>query len=494
MSVYGQTQSLRGEFDVSAYPEISFVWNEYNPDIKDSAQFLLSGDGEKIPFLLQHLPYSDTAEKSKTVLFLWEDLDHQFHKGQTEFTRQLLYRFLQQSSVGKDDKFNIAVFDRKGGNDLGSSIHTLLSEKFTSDRKTLAQAVRDFSSKYDFFSRQVNSELYMAIEEGIELLKKEPADRVRILVVITAGSNQDKHGGQGDFADVKAIELKIPVYLVKYPIAHCEHCTNIDGICARTFGQKIETADTTVAGKLLSECFNKMNERHYGQDYRVSFRSKYPRDGKSHLITWSVNGKEYSLNYVAPPFSLTIWVKEHKTTVIFAGLGCLLLLAAAIFLICRAAGKRKIKRKRELETLMQKQQAEQQAADNKIQALEEDIRQTKQEHEALAAKERETELLRIMQAKNLYPRLQYTIGDDVKSFNISQPVTTVGRGADNNLILSNESVSRHHVKITFTGAGFEIQDLGSTNKVIVNGRFVQQTMLNSGDIIGLGEMVLYFYN
>lgn len=490
LSVSGHAQSIKGEFDVSAYPEVSFVWNEYNPEIKDSVQFILSGDGEKIPFRLQHLPYSDTVEKNKTVLFLWEDIDHPSHSGQSAFARQLLYRFLQQAPARKGDRFNVAVFDRKGGNDLGSSIHTLLSKEFTSDREQLANAVRDFSPRYDFFSRQINSELYMAIDEGIELLKKEPADRVRALTVITAGSNQDNYGGKNNFADVKAVELKIPLYLVKYPIAHCQHCSNIDGISARTFGRQIETADTAIATKLLLECFDKMNERHYGQDYRISFRSKHPRDGKPHFITWNVNGRDYTLICVSPTFSIAVWIKENRTLAALAGLGCLLLTAVAVFFIFRAR-KRKKRHERELETSRQQQQ---QDADIKIEQLEESIRQTKQEYETQSEKEREAELTRIMQIKNLHPRLQYSIDGVTNSFSVIQTVVNIGRETDNHLILPDRSVSRHHARITFTGNGFEIRDLGSANKVIVNGRFVQQAALNSGDIIGLGGTVIYFYN
>jgi hypothetical protein len=494
ISAYGYAQNIKGEFDVAAYPKVSFVWNEYDPEIKDTTQFLLTGDREKIPFQLQHLPIPETSNKDKSILFLWEDLNHTSRNGQAEFTQQLLYRFLQQVPARKGDKFNIAVFDRKGGNDSGSSIHTLLSDGFTSDREQLAEAVRNFSSKYDLFSDQVNSELYMAIEEGIDLLKKESADRIRVLVVITAGSNQDRHGGQGDFADVKATALKIPIYLVKYPIAHCEHCTNIDGICARTFGKQIEATDTTIAETLLLECFHKMNERHYGQDYRVTFHSQHPYDGKPHLITWSVNGKEYTLTYVAPPFSVIIWAKEHKIKAILVGTGCLLLIATAVFFIFRAIKKSKIKRECELEALQQRQRVEQQLSDNKIHTLEECVRKTMNEQKMRATKNQEAELTRIMQNKNLFPRLQYTMNGNSKIFNIYQPITTIGRDADNQLIFSDKSVSRHHAKVVFSGVRFEIQDLGSTNKVIVNGQFVQQAILNNGDIIGLGKVVLYFYN
>ena len=69
-----------------------------------------------------------------------------------------------------------------------------------------------------------------------------------------------------------------------------------------------------------------------------------------------------------------------------------------------------------------------------------------------------------------------------------------GRDTDNDLILTSDSISRHHANLLFTGSGFEIRDLGSTNKVIVNGVFVERATLTNGDIIGLGEVVIYYIN
>jgi len=93
---------------------------------------------------------------------------------------------------------------------------------------------------------------------------------------------------------------------------------------------------------------------------------------------------------------------------------------------------------------------------------------------------------------NNFPRLQCRAGYDNFSYNIVKHRTTIGRERDNDLILSHPTVSKHHAEIVNKGYGFEIIDLGSTNKVIVNGQFFQHTILKDGDIIGLGEAVLTF--
>ena len=85
------------------------------------------------------------------------------------------------------------------------------------------------------------------------------------------------------------------------------------------------------------------------------------------------------------------------------------------------------------------------------------------------------------------------MGTDTFTYQIDKPKTLIGREPDNDLILSDDKVSRHHAEIIFNGSSFEIIDKRSTNKVIVNGQFVERAALKSGDIIGLGEVVLTIY-
>jgi chromosome segregation ATPase len=65
--------------------------------------------------------------------------------------------------------------------------------------------------------------------------------------------------------------------------------------------------------------------------------------------------------------------------------------------------------------------------------------------------------------------------------------TTIGRERDNDLPLAMRSVSRHHAVLI---PGFRtafVQDLGSTNGVLVNQRRVRCARLEHGDMISIGE-------
>ena len=47
-------------------------------------------------------------------------------------------------------------------------------------------------------------------------------------------------------------------------------------------------------------------------------------------------------------------------------------------------------------------------------------------------------------------------------------VNMIGRAADNTIVLSDERVSAHHARITFTGGQWVLEDLGSRNGTFVN--------------------------
>lgn len=70
----------------------------------------------------------------------------------------------------------------------------------------------------------------------------------------------------------------------------------------------------------------------------------------------------------------------------------------------------------------------------------------------------------------------------------------IGRAQGNDLVLNDPSVSRQHAVIRHTTAGFEIEDLGSAGGIMVNGRRVTRTPLNSGDLIALGATIFRFHS
>ncbi|MGD0675553.1 MAG: GGDEF domain-containing protein [Polyangiaceae bacterium] len=68
----------------------------------------------------------------------------------------------------------------------------------------------------------------------------------------------------------------------------------------------------------------------------------------------------------------------------------------------------------------------------------------------------------------------------------------IGRSTANDLALEQESVSRHHARITFDGADYWLGDMQSTNGTFLNDEPTREARLNDGDQIRIGRSILKF--
>jgi pSer/pThr/pTyr-binding forkhead associated (FHA) protein len=70
--------------------------------------------------------------------------------------------------------------------------------------------------------------------------------------------------------------------------------------------------------------------------------------------------------------------------------------------------------------------------------------------------------------------------------------TSVGRTPDNDLQIEGRYISRHHAVILAGPTNTLIEDLNSTNGVLVNGRRIIRQVLQDGDQVTIGR-TLYRY-
>jgi len=81
-----------------------------------------------------------------------------------------------------------------------------------------------------------------------------------------------------------------------------------------------------------------------------------------------------------------------------------------------------------------------------------------------------------------------------REFELVDVEVTLGRELDNAMRLPDPSISRHHAVVRQAAGGHEIQDLGSSNGVLVNGNRVETAQLQDGDRITLGQLQLTYVN
>jgi hypothetical protein len=68
--------------------------------------------------------------------------------------------------------------------------------------------------------------------------------------------------------------------------------------------------------------------------------------------------------------------------------------------------------------------------------------------------------------------------------------TTIGRSSDNAVVLSDDSVSRHHARLVITPEAYTILDEGSANGVWVRDARVRQAALSPDELFRVGDCLL----
>jgi hypothetical protein len=78
------------------------------------------------------------------------------------------------------------------------------------------------------------------------------------------------------------------------------------------------------------------------------------------------------------------------------------------------------------------------------------------------------------------------------SYRLDRKTTAIGRHPDSDVFLDDITVSRRHVVIEQTDAGYVMRDVGSLNGTYVNKKRVDESPLRYGDEVQIGRYRLSF--
>lgn len=88
------------------------------------------------------------------------------------------------------------------------------------------------------------------------------------------------------------------------------------------------------------------------------------------------------------------------------------------------------------------------------------------------------------------PRAQLAVrspGQPVSRLNVRPGTIRLGRALDNEIVLADDKVSRHHGQIGIRLGMLVYTDLGSTNGSYLNGALVTEIALGPGDVLAIGS-------
>jgi pSer/pThr/pTyr-binding forkhead associated (FHA) protein len=83
-------------------------------------------------------------------------------------------------------------------------------------------------------------------------------------------------------------------------------------------------------------------------------------------------------------------------------------------------------------------------------------------------------------------------GSPSVQFDLGGALISIGRASDNDVIVDDAQVSRHHCQLKLQHGAYSFADLGSRNGSAVNGQPVNEVALGPGDVIRIGATEIEF--
>ena len=88
----------------------------------------------------------------------------------------------------------------------------------------------------------------------------------------------------------------------------------------------------------------------------------------------------------------------------------------------------------------------------------------------------------------IIPKILIECDGEQSSFDLTKLVMTIGRNADNDIVINNRTISGRHATLSYEGGFFYITDNNSTNGVFVNDIRIEKNKVHTGDIIRFGAI------
>lgn len=481
-SIWGQNPQVENLSVRDSFPKMELKVTLRNPQQQPASFFKIKEGDTVLPVIIKKVEREHPEKES--LLILVENLNR---KDRLDFYKAVLEITLQKVGL-KNTKVNIAVFDRVR-NDGTRAIFPLLPE-YTSDKTELLNAIQAIQPKNDIFGNNQSADLYHAIYEGLENLSKRKGAK-HLLVLSTAFNNKWSSHTSSESAKAFAQKNDISVYSLQYRIQGYEHHKLTD-LAHANYGAELVTNNVREASDFLDQIMESLPETK-GNQYWLTYTSAQPANGEPFTTPLLMGDQQVEFLVQTPDRQSWWW---------YAGAGLVLLLATLILILyLRNKNKRSMAEKQELEAKIAEEQQRAQSIRQDLGQQENELAALKKQEASKAAEAAkqafEKEQLAKMKAFGQLPYLQYVAknGNGLKTLNytVDKPMFSIGRAPDNDLVLSEKSVSRHHALIHFKDDGYYIKDQNSMAGTRINGKKVNgEAKLQANSVLSLGGVDVSF--
>lgn len=510
------SQGVIKDFDTKKFPEVTFSLQYNNPVVLQADAFTIEEEGIIAKDIQVTLLETQVIPEKTNVLVLWD------YRGKEEFVPILLQDLFGQIKA-ENLYINVALLRR---DEKGSPVYERLLESFTDDRTVVVDRVKAKQEELLYSSRSKYrtkaSDIIWALPQAIEQLYKQPNEDAKAVLLFTDGKNNTDTGNETMPIVAASKEKRVPIYIVN--IAGDEAgITFSENLSKRTFGEflssegsfksfderrKLTEEQRKARGivfnftenETISEWLKGIAGKWVGNSYRVSFKSHFDRVGQLKQVRVRIGDDTFNASYNVPGFSFAVWIKENL--ILFLILLVVLLggVGIGLFFLIRhirdvAADKKEEKEKQETERKRLK--TEQETLRRKLDIAESEQRRRLEEERKKENEAKRQEYLSsinsLMRARNIKARVLISTMTGSFEYLVNSAETTIGSSDDNDIVIDDRTVSRHHAILYFNGENFGIRDLKSTNGIVINGFKMDDMKLRNGDSVSLGNTVIKIY-
>jgi hypothetical protein len=502
LSLFGQQNLVKFKrVNGENHPNLSGeIWFRNPNEIKTNA-VSISENGKSKPLILTNPNAGDSIAINKMVIFLMVN-PGPTKMNQFNWYRNVIGATLSNAYIKPGDKIQIMSFNQQ----LQGQLLFPSSFNFTDQSEVLKKQLTDLYP-VPYFSTCGGSRtlIWSAIDQVLDLIEKEnPNLPVSIIVVSDDNSCITQQANQTPVE--KAKKLGVGVYAISRDDNN--RFNSIEKICTETFGNYYLAGDNDLDAAMsqVRKYMLEVNQRAAGQVFDFSYATDYDNDGSSQPVTLNMPGSVIETYIQMPEKNLLQWIKANWLIVTLIVLVLILL----IFFIVKNK-KDAFQKQSEIEQKAQQEfqriKAEKERADaemsqqiaeqdrqlNQIRLRAQQEEEAKRQSEKLKhADERKSLLLQEMRMRGNLPWLLVVINGQEYRYNVDDPIFTIGREAENNLCIPDSTISRKHAVIKYINGEYIIQDLNSSNGILVNGQKEKEIIIMHGDVIQLGQCILTF--
>jgi hypothetical protein len=378
---------------------------------------------------------------------------------------------------------------------------------------------RDFSNNFGLMESDVQSRISASLDsagatdimkslyDAMDKIDESQKDGQKILILISGAIYNNASTYKPDDIVERAKKLNITIHTINYRIDNRFAPDAFRLISNRTEGISAISASSTDIKNAIGDF---LENRQPGNTTNTTGTAQYEiefslladalRDGKEHFYKIEYAGTTENGYFYAPGGSAgNFWTTYGLIIIVIAGL-----LAGLGYWQYNEMRLRKLEEEEAQAEMETQREADMRRKEQEKQSLLQDMQEKNiRLQEQLRLKEQELakkidQVPTVIPASKLDPKntiiggggsapvLQVLAGSFSKNYRLNKPTMTIGRAANNDIVVPEQTVSSHHATITIESGSFFLNDLGSTNGTFVNGTRIDKKLLKSGDIIKMG--------